>query len=197
MRLILIKTGSPVPHLLQALVLMDESLSSHPHTARARLRSLGPLCGCGAWISGDLDSHPLLSCITFHCLDPRSAFPYIDLPLPFRKVPRELPQTAQGGPGLRRSLFSPHPRSTAWLRVAFQKRHPFPGISQRFPWLPCPPAARHLEARFLQSSLFSTPHLSDLRPNALQLHWPLSPFFIYLLTFRVFFSKTFLDYSLI
>ena len=120
MRLILIKTGSPVPHLLQALVLMDESLSSHPHTARARLRSLGPLCGCGAWISGDLDSHPLLSCITFHCLDPRSAFPYIDLPLPFRKVPRELPQTAQGGPGLRRSLFSPHPRSTAWLGMAFQ-----------------------------------------------------------------------------
>lgn len=45
--------------------------------------SLGPLQGCAAPISGDLDSLSLLFCVEFCHLAPRSTFPFTDLLLYF------------------------------------------------------------------------------------------------------------------
>lgn len=94
----MIKTVGPVPRPLQAPAQTQTGLSprSRPHRYSP---SEGPRA-C-AWMRGlgfpEADSRPLLFRFELHRVDPRSAFPVTDSPLPFWEVPGQPPDTARGG----------------------------------------------------------------------------------------------------
>lgn len=85
MRLITIKTVSPVPHILQILAPTASQFPSAVTSTSLKqtLMSPEPLCGCYARISGDFDSYLLIFHVEFHCLGPRSSLPFTDLLLYF------------------------------------------------------------------------------------------------------------------
>lgn len=177
----MIKTVGPVPRPLQAPAQTQTGLSprSRPHRYSP---SEGPRA-C-AWMRGlgfpEADSRPLLFRFELHRVDPRSAFPVTDSPLPFWEVPGQPPDTARGGacegpgsaPSLGRQLRWVWPPPSGILSPGN------PAEAARLPRLLDP---RCSEFRFLQSSLRSTPLTSPTSsPTASKPHWPLSPCLLFI-----------------